>query len=434
MKRHQLLLLGLLLPLQTLLAAVPAGYTFPITDPYAATVIGTPLEYRAALPEKIPVDVYSIDNNTKMPDVFWYNDGLKFSAALQDDPAPLVFNIAGTGAAYNSAKNVQVQLALYQAGFHVINLSSPTHLNFLLSASSSHMPGYAPDDAKDIYRVMQQAYDMVKDDISVTEFHITGYSLGAMHAAFVAKIDQQEKKFNIQKVFMINPPVNLYNSVVILDKLFTDNMPIVDGRSNPGVFLDQVITSLGESYEPNKGMRLDSDFLYTVYKEKRAGDDFKENTTAEGLIGFSFRLTSSAMVFASDVMTQAAYIVPKGKTFTRSEHLGYYARASAAVTFEEYINDLLIPNLIAKYPNKTRADVIHETSLQSIESFMKNNTNIQITSNRDEIILAPGELAYLENLMGNRITVYPDGGHCGNMIDKFSVNHMVAFFKGSAAQ
>jgi hypothetical protein len=434
MKKHLLLLLGILLPIQTPLAAVPPGYEFPIKDPYDATVIGTPQAYRAPLPEKIPSKVYTIDNNAEMPDTFWYNDGLKFSVALQDGPAPLVFNIAGTGAAYNSAKLVQMQLALYQAGFHVINISSPTYLNFLLSASSSHMPGYAPDDAKDIYRVMQQAYDRVKDDITVTEFHVAGYSLGAMHAVFVAKIDSTEKKFNLQKVFMINPPVNLYNSVVILDKLFQDNMPIVNGARNPGVFLDRVITDLGESYEPNKGMRLDGDFLYTVYKEKRTGDVFDDETTSAGLIGFSFRLTSSAMVFASDVMTQAGYIVPKGKTFTRSEHLGYYARASAAVTFEEYINDLLIPNLIAKYPNKTRADVIHETSLQSIENFMKNNTNIRITSNRDEIILAPGELAYLENLMGSRITVYPEGGHCGNMIDKFSINHMIAFLKGDSAQ
>jgi hypothetical protein len=255
-----------------------------------------------------------------------------------------------------------------------------------------------------------------------------------MHAAFVAKIDKKEKKFNIQKVFMINPPVNLYNSVVILDNLFQNNMPVVNGLRNPGVFLDRVITDLGKTYDPDKGMRLDSDFLYTVYKEKREGDAFEDKTTSAGLIGFSFRLTSSAMVFASDVMTQSGYIVPKNKVFERNESLIYYARASAYVTFVEYINDLLIPNVLARHPGKTRDEIIYETSLQSIENFMKTNANIQIADNKDDIILAPGELAYLENLMGDRITVYPEGGHCGNMIDKFSINHMVSFLKGGSAQ
>ena len=33
---------------------------------------------------------------------------------------------------------------------------------------------------------MQLAYDQVKAEIEVTEFHLTGYSLGAAQAAFVA--------------------------------------------------------------------------------------------------------------------------------------------------------------------------------------------------------------------------------------------------------
>ncbi len=43
-------------------------------------------------------------------------------------------------------------------------------------------------------------------------------------------------------------------------------------------------------------------------------------------------------------------------------------------------------------------------------------------------------MAYLENLMLNRITIYPKGGHCGNMNYTQNVADMVAFFKGGATK
>jgi hypothetical protein len=431
------ILLAVMLPLSPSWAALfPSNYDFPINDRYDATVIGTPPEFSAKLPENIPVKEYALPNLSPMPDLFWYNKELRFSAAVQDHPAPLVFNIAGTGAGHDSAKLVMMQKALYQAGFHVINIGSPTELNFLLSASSSHTPGYAPDDVKDIYRVMQQAYQLVKDKkhIEVTSFNIAGYSLGATQSAFIANLDSKEKKFNIQKVYMINPAVNLYNSIVILDKLFADNIPVVNGVPVPGIFLDRVINGLAQAYKPKEGMQFNGDFLYKAYMQEKDKGVFKDDGTPEGLIGFSFRLTSSAMVFASDVMTHAGYIVPKEKVFARNESLATYARESNLITFQDYVNDMLIPSVMAKYPGKTKQAVIKDTSLQSIEGFLKSNPNIHAVSNQDEIILAKGELQYLQNTFGNRMTVYPKGGHCGNMNFPTNVNDMVSFFKGEGVK
>jgi len=53
----------------------------------------------------------------------------------QDSPAPLIFIIAGTGAGYNSQKMKVLQRAFFQAGFHVLALSSPTHGHFIVSAT-----------------------------------------------------------------------------------------------------------------------------------------------------------------------------------------------------------------------------------------------------------------------------------------------------------
>jgi hypothetical protein len=434
MKKLIFTLSALLLTAPAWSARAPTNYQYPIDDKYDATVIGTPEEFRIKLPEKIPTKVYTIKGIDKLPDIFWYDKGLKFSTALQKHTAPLVFNIAGTGASYNSSKMIEMQKILYQAGFHVINISSPIYLNFQLAASTSHTPGYAPDDAKDIYRVMQQAYAMIKDDIEVSAFHITGYSLGAMHAAFIADIDSRERKFNLQKVYMINPPVNLYNSAIILDELADNDIPSVNGVPQMGSFLDHIIEELAKDYKPDQGMHLDSDFLYATYKEKISDKAFPENHTSAGLIGFAFRLSSGAIVFASDVINHTGYIVPKDKTFTRNESLNYYSRASNMVSFQEYVDDMLIPMLQKKYPGKSREEFIQQASLHAIGKFMASHPNIHLATNRDEIIMADGELAYLEKIMKNKITVYPKGGHCGNINYTVNARDMVAFLKGGAAQ
>ena len=434
MKKLIFTLSALLLTAPAWSARTPTNYQYPIDDKYDATVIGTPPEFSAKVPGKTPARVHTIKSLNELPALFWYDDGLQFSTALQDHKAPLVFNIAGTGAAYDSAKMIEMQDLLYHAGFHVINISSPTYLDFQLSASTSHTPGYAPDDARDIYRVMQQAYDMVEDDIEVSAFHITGYSLGAMHAAFIADIDQREKKFNIQRVYMINPPVNLYNSAIILDELADNDIPSINGVPQMGAFLDHIISELAKDYKPEQGMRLDGDFLYHAYKEKMGDNVFSDEHTSAGLVGFSFRLSSSAIVFASDVINHTGYIVPKEKVFKHNESLNYYSRASAMVSFQEYVNDLLIPMLQKKYPGHSRDVFIQQASLQSIESFIASNPNIHVATNRDEIILADGELAYLEKIMKNRITVYPKGGHCGNINYTVNARDMVVFLKGGSAQ
>ena len=36
-------------------------------------------------------------------------------------------------------------------------------------------------------------------------------------------------------------------------------------------------------------------------------------------------------------------------------------------------------------------------------------------TNADDIILAAGELEYLRQMFGDRATIYPNGGHCGNI-------------------
>lgn len=143
--------------------------------------------------------------------------------ASQKEKAPLIFIIAGTGAAFDSSKMKYLQRAFFQAGFHVISLTSPTHINFIVNDSTSMVPGHIVEDSEDLYRVMELSYKKVKGKIDVSEFFLTGKSLGAAQAAFVSKLDEDKKSFNFQKVLMINPPVNLFKKTGITAGRFVVN-------------------------------------------------------------------------------------------------------------------------------------------------------------------------------------------------------------------
>ncbi len=404
----------------------PLGlYDYPFVDPFAATVVGTPSGYRAPLPKRIPVDQLeiSIFKDREVPDVFWYNDKLKFSLARQDHRAPLIFNIAGTGAGHNSNLMKVMQRAFYKAGFHVISLPSPTHSNFIVSASNTGVPGRVEDDAADLYRVMELAYERVKERIDVSEFYLTGYSLGAWQAAFVAHLDEEAQVFNFAKVLMINPPVSLYSSIRILDQMLLDNVP--GGINGLDDYFERVFGAFIEVYKDHEFTNFGENFLYRAYTTYEPGEE-----DLAALIGLSFRMSSNNMVFTSDVMSQSGYIVPKSKELSTSTSLTEYFKTGMRLSFEDYLDELFYPYFKAKNPSLTREDLVEEASLERIEDYLTRTQKIGLMTNEDDIILAPGELDYLMDVFGVRAKIFPTGGHIGNLEQRHVIAHMTEFFKG----
>jgi hypothetical protein len=413
------------------LAAAASAYDYPIGDGFLASIVGTPLELQAPLPEKIPLRTYKLPPLKEVPGVFWHQEGLEFSVAQHRGRAPAVFLVAGTGAGHDSAKMKGLAKALYAAGFHVLNFSSSTYLNFIVNASSSSLPGYLPDDTRDLYRVMEQAWALVKDDIDASEFVIAGYSLGGISAAFLARHDETAKRFNFARTLMINPPVDLYNSVTLLDSYLGNNVQ----RGHGGAFLDEVIEHVAVAYQPKQGMSMDEDFLFRAYqmsKGKKHATWIETKQPDQALVGLSFRISSAAMVFAGDVMSHSGYIAPAGKKFNRNESLEYYAYASMGVPFAQYVDELLLPAVMNAHPGATREQLLFEASLKGIEPWLKGNAKVWALSNADEIILAPGELDYMKGLMGERMRVYPRGGHCGNILHRDTVRDIVGVLRGES--
>ena len=424
----QKLLAGLCgLLISSLVSANVENYGYPITDRFVATVVGTPVAFEAELPKKIPFKKrrITIFPDRVPPDVLWYGEEMIYSVALQKSDAPLIFLIAGTGASHNGGKNQNMAKAFYQAGFHVVSISSPTYPNFVISASKTGVVGHAEKDAEDLYRAMEMIWAELDEKIDASSFNITGYSLGAFNAAFVAKLDEERGSFNFDKVLMINPPVSIYNSISQLDRMI-ENFP--GGVDNFGTFFDQLVQAFTEIYKKSDDS-IGDDFLYKAYKAL----DLKDEQLA-ALIGTSFRLSSGSLVFTSDVMSDFGYIKPKGLVLDRYSDLGVYNAVSNRLGFTDYYHRFFYPYYREEYPDKTRDEFISDISLTKISEYLRSSPKISVMHNADDVILKPGEIDFFREVFGDRATIYPHGGHCGNMNYRDNVALMVNTFTGGGAR
>jgi hypothetical protein len=128
-------------------------------------------------------------------------------------------------------------------------------------------------------------------------------------------------------------------------------------------------------------------------------------------------------------MTNSGLIVPKNLELGPASPLTEYFETSIRMTFIDYFDDLYYPYFKEKDPTITRQDLIDEASLESIRDFLANAEHVGLMSNEDDIILAPGQIEYLQELFGPRAQVWPTGGHMGNLGTRAVTAYVVDYFR-----
>jgi pimeloyl-ACP methyl ester carboxylesterase len=426
---------AVLLCLLLLCSVAPAeGYDYPFSDPYAATVLGTPPEDQFSIGSIRPNTLWDVIPLHKLhaphteelllhkrpvPEILWYDDAMQYSVALVPGKAPLLFFVAGTGASHQSSTCRFFQKIFQRAGFHVVTLSSPTHPNFVVSASTTQVPGYIPHDVNDLYRSMEAIVERIGRE-RISAYHLAGYSLGGTQAAFLAELDARMGHFGFQRVLLLNPAVSLMTSALRLDQLLSRN---VASRAEAAHVVAQIISDLSAAYRASDQVRFGDELLFDLNRKRPlTAKEFQV------LIGVAFRLSLASMVFASDVCTGAGYLVPRGHVISTSEPLEPYLQAAVGIRFEDYISEYLLPFLQFQDPTLTREQAIAACSLEAIAPFLRRATHVAVMTNADDPILSPENLEFLKQTFTNRLILYPVGGHCGNLRYRDNVAAILHFF------
>lgn len=405
-----------------ILSLTAFSYNFPIDDPYSATIIGSATMMTPGVSENIPLKVYELQIKDKkdIPNVFWYASKFKFSFSKQNNKkAPLIFVLAGTGSDYNATRVKFMQRIFHDAGYHTIAISSQMSQQFMISASTNVMPGMLIRDNEDIYKAMKLAYNKIKNQIEVTDFYIMGYSLGGTNAAVLSYIDEKEKAFNFKRVFMVNPPVELYDSAVKLDKYLDD---YTGGKTEEIEKLLNTTLYRLKGGLTNEYANIGADTIYNIVK-----GDILSDAEKKAYIGLAFRLTSNDLNFISDFITKSHVYTKNPDKVNKYTNMKEYFKALNFATFEDYVNKVGFPYYKKYNKDFSIEDLKREASLRVIEDYLRTSPKIAAVTNADELILNEKDINYLKDVFKDRLVIYPKGGHCGNMFYKENVDVMVKF-------
>lgn len=423
------LLCGITLGGPLLAAEIDAqSYGYPLTNPFEATIATTPAELQPQLPADADIDQqdYRVrlrpEREFELPDNFWPVTKMGYRLAKQKGEAPLIFIIAGTGMPYASSTAEYLKKLFYGAGYHVVQLSSPTSYDFMAAASRFATPGLTGEDADDLYRAMQ-AVRAQHPRLKVSAFHLTGYSLGALQAAFVSQLDETRRSFNFKRVLLLNPPVNLYTSTSNLDRLVQTQ---VEGINSSTTFYETVLAKLTRYFQEKGYVDLNDAMLFDFQRSKEQLSDEQMAM----LIGTVFRFAAADIAFTSDLINRRGLITPARYPINDSTSLTPFFKRALQCDFDCYITEQLIPMWRARLDGGSITQMINQVSLYAVEDYLKESSKIAVMHNADDLILGPGDLGFLRRTLGDRLTVYPFGGHCGNLNYRVNSDAMLEFFRG----
>jgi len=391
-----------------------------------ATVFGSDPETMAALPARIPLREinFTVDGALPVPDLFWFNRRLRVWFSAQRGPAPLVVVVSAAGG-HGNAGNIQLlRRALYGAGYHVLTLPSPTSPRFIVAASDTGVAGHLAQDTADLHRAIRQALAQLPPRLEITGLHAVGYSLGGAHVAMLKALDAAAAEpLGVERVVMINPPVSLYESVSRLDGLFACSIgddPAAIERFYQGLYAD-----LSSLYREAEAMELDEAFLLGA-----AGRLLRSDQEFTAAIALSFRMSLINMYFIGDYYAGTGLVVDPQALPRPVDPLDEPLRRLQDKPFSDYFEEVFAPYYLARHPEWTHEDLVTGSSLEQIAATLAADPSYYAQHNADDVILNAQELAWLRRTLGDRLVVYGQGGHLGNIGERRQIEDMLSMLAG----
>jgi hypothetical protein len=330
----------------------------------------------------------------------------KLSVALyrQDHPAPLLFILSGIGSNPYFGLSTYLARLFYQAGSHVVILPSPMSWNFALAASRSGAPGYTPEDARDLYDAMQKTLAVLRDryDVRIVGINFMGLSLGALEGAYLSVIDAAEQRIGIQKYLLVNPPLDLSYAI---------------NRLSEWEGLRQTLGK--EHFDRIRGEAL---AIVEGSSEEKRDDPTAVRTSVEKLSRFT--RNDLQCLIAESVHTVLPELVYVTQAIRDQHVLGNEKdrprrrlQEAKSVKLGEYTERIGSPlwRTEAAEPDADVESLSKQGSLAPILHQLRGNPRVHIMHNADDVLAERRAIEELKETLSEQMTLYPHGGHLGNL-------------------
>jgi len=400
-------------------SAQAQDYGYPFRDPFLATTTTAILDADgfARRPEREVVRVPGLPGRNDAP-LLEGRGTLNVALYRQHHRAPLLFILSGIGSNPYFGLATYFAALFYGEGFHVVILPSPMSWNFALAASRSGAPGYAPEDARDLYDAMQKLLPMLRDQYSleIVGIDFLGASLGALEGAYLSVIDAKERKIGIQKFLLVNPPLDLSYALTKVDGW--DALEKKFGRDRSKRIVAKAL-GIVESFP--KGNRDDP---ATFDKLARAFAGF---TTEE----LQFLIAEDLQSLLPELVYVTQGLNDQGVLKTPADQARKRLQEAKGLTFSDYSEKIAIPlwRLQAKEPQAESESFWKRGSLAPILSQLRGYAPVQFMHNVDDFIARKESIEELKVTLGDQMRLYPYGGHLGNLWYPENKQYVLRYFR-----
>lgn len=327
-----------------------------------------------------------------------------FSLWLQPRPAPLTYIVPGFGGHRMGNGPIALAEIAFRHGFSVVTVSNPTNWEFMRHGASVTVPGYAPVDARDLH-VALTAIDRQLEHRLPGRFlsrRLSGISMGAFQILLIAAAERQAKAEGLlafDRYVALNPPVNLEHALGQLDRCYNAPLsfpPNERAARIEGIFAKVLYLSHGD-LEPDRMLpftRVESEFL----------------------LGLSFRFDLQCLLLQSQQLHDQGVLRTKRTPLRMAPAF----REASEYSFMEYVYAFLLPYYAAREPAFALDEAgarrfIDRCDLRAVVEELKANPRIRLFANENDFLLRPEDITWLRETLGDRVTLFPAGGHLGNL-------------------
>ena len=353
---------------------------------------------------------------------------LRYRFWEKSEKKTLAVIVPGVGTHYTGKTISAFAELLNRNGYAVAAMSSSMNWVFAEAAGIS-APGYVPEDAALVRTAIGKMLSDIRENTDLKEFKVIlfGYSLGGLHVLKIAEMEAKENTLHADRYVALNPPVDLLKSMMKFDlyaalskswnrKELFRNADEVLMKYLPRMMASEPLP-LQKTPEMEK-----KEYEAKVAEAKKKGEtelpkppvpvEYRLNLhpdQAGVLIGLSFRLTLRELILSA----ARRKMLPENSVKTP---YSWFNRAAFYKEIDRFSGMDYVEKLIqARYPEKTIETMRMESGLRSSAEFLKSSPQIRVVHNVDDPILGEGDVRFLNETLGSRVTWFDCGGHLGNL-------------------
>lgn len=316
---------------------------------------------------------------------------------------PLVIFFPGIGGS-SSDRPLQfyAEMMAKNLDVHTLAIPSVSSRDFVNQASADGFVGYMPRDIEVIYAATRAALKSVRQQgYQIGPIVVMGYSMGALQGAHFSKLAEERGAPKVSGTVLMNPPVDLMHSLMTLDNSYT---------------------SFFEKVKPSRQESLFRTIERRVFRLTFLTADGAFKTPMELFAEAARTLPRRAVRFITGaIFHQSLLTVLEGAVGPGERAPQFRSLIPSSIfrltnnSYEDYLGSKLLPHLQkVESIDLDESNFNQRSGLLAVQSYLK-KSNTYLIHNRDDYLLRDQDIPVLENVFGDRLTLFDRGGHLGNM-------------------